>query len=42
MGHTWSQYVIRAPDRNALKEFLAQRGIGRIAARLRPRNPPAA
>lgn len=28
MSHIWNQYVIRAPERNALKEFLAQRGIG--------------
>jgi dTDP-4-amino-4,6-dideoxygalactose transaminase len=28
MHHTWNQYVIRAPERNALKEFLAQHGIG--------------
>jgi dTDP-4-amino-4,6-dideoxygalactose transaminase len=26
--HIWNQYVIRAPQRNALKEYLAQQGIG--------------
>jgi dTDP-4-amino-4,6-dideoxygalactose transaminase len=28
MHHTWNQYVIRAPERNALKEFLTQHGVG--------------
>jgi dTDP-4-amino-4,6-dideoxygalactose transaminase len=26
--HIWNQYVIRAPRRNALKEFLSQQSIG--------------
>jgi dTDP-4-amino-4,6-dideoxygalactose transaminase len=26
--HIWNQYVIRAPRRNALREFLSQRGVG--------------
>jgi len=28
MRHIWNQYVIRAPNRDALKTFLTQRGIG--------------
>jgi dTDP-4-amino-4,6-dideoxygalactose transaminase len=27
-GHTYNQYVIRAPRRDALREYLLERGIG--------------